>query len=175
MGRHRLLIGSLFVGLAAWAVVLWTQISPPTDLARLKAPVAVRSSAASRRITPAELYATTCASCHQSAGQGRFPVFPPLAGSPWVKGEPDRLAALTLHGLSGPVDVNGVDYAGLMPGFTHLNDREIAEVLNYVRTSWGNNAASLTEADVAAVRTRTGDRRIPWTAAELAADDETNP
>jgi mono/diheme cytochrome c family protein len=167
MGRHRFPIESLFLGLAAWAVVLWMQISPSTDLTRLKARVAERSSAANRRITPAELYATACANCHQVAGQGRFPAFPPLAGSPWVKGDPDRLVALTLHGLSGPIEVNDVDYSGLMPGFTHLDDREIVEVLNYVRTSWGNNAPPLTEADVAAVRTRTGERRIPWTAAEL--------
>jgi mono/diheme cytochrome c family protein len=175
MGRHRVLIGSLSLGLAAWAAVLWMQISPSTELIRSKAPVALRSSAATARITPAELYATSCANCHQDAGQGRFPVFPPLAGSPWVNGAPDRLVAITLHGLSGPLTVNEVDYSGLMPGFTHLDDREMAQVLSYVRSSWGNNAPPLTEADVAAVRTRTGDRRIPWTAAELAPDGETHP
>jgi mono/diheme cytochrome c family protein len=90
-----------------------------------------------------------------------------LAGSPWVNGEPDRLVALTLHGLSGPIAINGVDYAGLMPGFSHLSNREMADVLSHVRSTWGNNAPPLTEADVAEVRTRTAERRFPWTAAEL--------
>ena len=175
--RHpRLLIGGISLGLAAWAVVLWMQMSPSKDLSRLQASVAVRSTTkAATGTSPAALYATACASCHQSAGEGRFPVFPPLAGSPWVNGAPDRLVALTLHGLSGPIDVNAVGYSGLMPGFAHLSDREIAEVLSYVRNSWGNEASRLTEADVSAVRMRTGDRRAPWTAAELRTDSETHP
>ena len=172
MGRPRLLIGGISLGLAAWAAVLWMRISPSTDLTRLQAPVAVRSTTKAAGNSPATLYATACASCHQSAGEGRFPVFPPLAGSPWVNGDPDRLIALTLHGLSGPLDVNAVGYSGLMPGFAHLSDRELAEVLSYARNSWGNKASRLTEADVSAVRMRTGDRRTPWTAAELRTDGE---
>ena len=172
MGHPRLLIGGISLGLAAWATVLWMQISPSTDLTRSQAPGAVRSVATEAGNSPAALYATACASCHQSAGEGRFPVFPPLAGSPWVNGDPDRLVALTLHGISGPIDVNTVGYSGLMPGFPHLSDREIAEVLSYVRNSWGNETSRLTEADVSAVRMRTGDRRTPWTAAELRTDGE---
>ena len=175
MGRHRHLIGSLCLGLGAWGAVLWMHISPSTDLSRFKAPIAVQPAPRREGASSAALYATSCASCHQSAGQGRFPVFPPLAGSPWVNGEPDRLVAITLHGLSGPVEVNGVAYSGLMPGFNHLSDREIAEVLSHVRGSWGNEAPSLTEAEVTAVRARTGDRRVPWTATELSADGEANP
>jgi mono/diheme cytochrome c family protein len=175
MGHPRLLIGGISLGLAAWAAVLWMQISPSTDLTRSQAPVAVRSVAIEAGNSPTALYATACASCHQSAGEGRFPVFPPLAGSPWVNGDPDRLVALTLHGISGPIDVNAVDYSGLMPGFAHLSDRELAEVLSYVRKSWGNEASRLTEADVSAVRMRTGDRRTPWTAAELRTGGEASP
>jgi mono/diheme cytochrome c family protein len=157
MAHHRFLIGSLALGLAAWAVVLCMQIRPSTVLTRSQLPVAMRTAATMDR-SPATLYSTACANCHQREGQGRYPVFPPLAGSPWVNGESDRLIAITLHGLSGPIEVNDVQYAGLMPGFTHLSDREIADVLSHVRRSWGNDAPPIAEADVAAVRARASDQ-----------------
>lgn len=169
------MIFSLVLGLAAWAAMLSMRMSPATDLARLQGagPEGLAVTVSER--SAADLYAAACASCHQNRGEGRFPVFPPLSGSPWVNGDPDRLIALTLRGLSGPIVVNGVEYSGLMPGFAHLSDREVARVLNHVRSAWGNNGGPLREADVAAVRARTADRRVPWTAAELQAAGEVRP
>jgi mono/diheme cytochrome c family protein len=168
MERHR--YWSLALGLIIWGVVLWLHRSPAANLpAELRAAPPARTSMAATIRSPARSYETACASCHQAGGEGRFPVFPPLAGSPWVSGDPDRLVALTLHGLSGPVDVNGVNYSGLMPGFANMSDHEIAEVLSRVRTSWGNDAPPISEAEVAAGRMRMAYRRIPWTATELRA------
>jgi mono/diheme cytochrome c family protein len=153
MAPQRILIVGLSLGLIAWAVVPWTQVSPSAALARAQLPAPERT-ATTMDNSPAALYAWSCANCHQSEGQGRHPVFPPLAGSPWVNGDRDRLIAVTLHGLSGPIEVNDVHYAGLMPGFKHLSDREIADLLTHLRRSWGNDASPVTEADVAAVRAR---------------------
>ncbi|WP_460709697.1 c-type cytochrome [Lysobacter terrae] len=166
MRDHRLAIWSLSLGLAVWAAVLWMRANPVTDLSGLEAIAPARAAAVDAALSPARLYTSSCASCHQEEGEGRFPVFPPLAGSPWANGDRDRLIAITLHGLSGPVEVNGIGYSGLMPGFSHLSDREVADILSHVR-SWSHGAAPITEADVAAVRARTADRRLPWTAKEL--------
>ncbi|ODS90386.1 MAG: hypothetical protein ABS45_16045 [Comamonas sp. SCN 65-56] len=159
----------LALGLAAWAAVLWMRMNPTLDTARLQAPAAGTSVPPAPRRSGSQLYAAECSSCHQNRGEGRFPVFPPLAGSSRANGDPYRLAAITLHGLSGPIEANGVRYSGLMPGLAHLNDEEIATVLNHVRSSWGNAAAPLQAADVAAVRGLTSRRHAPWTAAELDA------
>lgn len=169
MRHYRLMIFALGLGLAAWGVVLWLRINPAADIARLQKPATQQPALRIPGRSAAELYATACAACHRNRGEGRFPVFPPLAGSPWVSGDPGRLVAITLHGLSGPIEVNGVGYSGLMPGSPHLDDGEIAEVLTYVRSSWGNAAAPITSTDVAAVRVQTSDRRSPWTATELDA------
>ena len=170
MPAHRLMIVGLALGLVAWAAVLWMRMNPVTDLARLQAPATASSvAAATPRRSGAELYVSACASCHQNRGEGRFPVFPPLSGSPRVNGDAHHLVAITLHGLAGPIEVNGMRYSGLMPGFAHLDDDEVAAVLGHVRTSWGNAAPPIGAADVAAVRGLTAGRRTPWTAAELDA------
>jgi mono/diheme cytochrome c family protein len=117
-----------------------------------------------------QVYATTCAACHQATGEGTAGVFPPLAGSEWVTGDEGKLARIVLQGVTGPMEVAGETYNGMMPpwGGT-LKDADIAAVLTYVRNSWGNKAAPVTTARVAAIRAATSSRTTPWTAAELAA------
>ena len=104
-----------------------------------------------------------CATCHQETGLGMPNVYPPLAGSPWVKGNEERLIKLTLHGLWGPLEVNGKTYdpAKGVPPMTAfkslLSDKEVAAVLSYVRNSWGNKAPVIAPAKVKAVREATKD------------------
>ena len=80
--------------------------------------------------------------------------FPPLEGSEWVSGSPERRIALTLHGLLGPIEVKGKAYQGLVPmtAFKGLSDREIAAVLTYVRTTFGDGASGITPETVAGIR-----------------------
>ena len=103
-----------------------------------------------------------CITCHQENGLG-LPAaqFPPLAGSEWVTGDPDRLIALTLHGLLGPIDVKGKHYLGLVPmtPFKGLSDDEIASVLTFVRNSFGNKASMVTPEQVNNVRDATKDQK----------------
>jgi mono/diheme cytochrome c family protein len=151
------MISGLAIGLLAWAIVLALRLNPTVNRSVLAAPVeapaatTVRANARSG----AELYARSCANCHGARGEGRHPVFPPLAGSPTVNGDAARLTTLVLHGISGPIEVNGVAYNGLMPAFDHLDDREISLALSHVRRSWGNDADAVTEADVAWIRAAT--------------------
>jgi mono/diheme cytochrome c family protein/glucose/arabinose dehydrogenase len=99
-----------------------------------------------------------CITCHQADGQG-LPAaqFPPIAKSEWVTGSPERLIRLALHGLMGPIEVNGVKYPGQVPmtAFKGLSDQELAGVLTYVRNSFGNQASPITPAQVAEQRTAT--------------------
>ncbi|HEX2100380.1 MAG TPA: cytochrome c [Candidatus Synoicihabitans sp.] len=114
----------------------------------------------------------SCVSCHQPNGQGLPPAFPPLAGSDWVTGSDERVIKILLHGLQGPVDVNGTTYNGLMPAFGpgsayNWNDQKIAEVLTYIRSEWGNAAEPITAERVTEVRAQVGTRAQAWTAADL--------
>jgi cbb3-type cytochrome c oxidase subunit III len=114
------------------------------------------------------IYSTTCAACHQATGEGVEGTYPPLANSEWVNGDEAKVVRIVLHGLTGPVEVAGETYAGMMPPWGGvLKDPDIAAVLTYVRSSWGNKAAPITTAKVAAIRAATTSRAAPWTAAEL--------
>jgi mono/diheme cytochrome c family protein len=118
------------------------------------------------------IYAANCVACHQPNGQGMPGAFPPLAGSEWVTGSVDRPIAIVLHGLQGPITVAGTEYNGVMvAGGTAgaMDDQQIADVLSYVRSSWGNSASAVTVEDVARVRAAHASRTTAWTATELQA------
>jgi nitrite reductase (NO-forming) len=84
------------------------------------------------------VYLGTCSTCHQLEGQGLASVFPPLAGSDYLMADPERSIGIVLKGLSGPIQVNGLPYDNVMPPLANLTDHEIADVLTYVRNSFGN-------------------------------------
>jgi len=90
---------------------------------------------------------------------------PPLAGSPRVLGSPDALVRIVLHGLTGEVDAK--TYPGLMLPQKANDDLWMAEILTYIRNSFGNSAPTITPQQVAAIRAATSDHP-PFTLAELA-------
>jgi mono/diheme cytochrome c family protein/glucose/arabinose dehydrogenase len=113
------------------------------------------------------IYEALCLNCHQAGGQGLSGVYPPLAKSEWVAGDPQVLIKLTIHGLAGPTKVLGKDY-GLVPmPPMGLDDQQLADVLTYVRSAFGNQAPAVKIEDVKSVRESTKGRTAPWTAAEL--------
>ena len=129
-----------------------------------------------------ELYAMTCAACHQPHGGGNAGVSPPLTGSDWVTGPPERLVRIVLHGLYGPIQVNDQEWNLSMPGFGEsgiFDDEKLASVLSYVRRAWGNTGTPIEPALVAKVRKETAGRTLPWRAEELvhvvSKTDETPP
>lgn len=114
-----------------------------------------------------------CATCHQANGQGLPNIFPPLAGSNWLDGNDERLIKITLHGLNGPIKVNGKDFGpdrGTPPmtRFNELlNDEEVAAVLTYVRNSWGNKGEAMKPETVGKVRMANAKRFQFWDSKEL--------
>ena len=93
--------------------------------------------------TPQSLFNDNCSACHQTSGKGVKGAFPALAGDPFVQGDPAPLIATVLAGRAG------------MPSFKDdLNDADLASLLTYVRTSWGNKGKPLTPADITAARAR---------------------
>ena len=98
------------------------------------------------------LFAGTCSTCHQGNGQGMEGVFPPLANSDFIAANPDRVAEVILHGLQGPLTVNGKDYNSIMPPMSQLTDDEVANIATYVLNSWGNPGGSVSKAEAAAIR-----------------------
>lgn len=93
-----------------------------------------------------------CSTCHQRDARGLSSVFPPLAGSDYLMADRDRAVHTVLAGLTGAVTVNGHEYNGVMPPFGNLTDHEIADVLSYVRSNFGNTGEPVTPEEVAAVR-----------------------
>jgi mono/diheme cytochrome c family protein len=109
-----------------------------------------------------------CVTCHQQDGAGVAGTYPPLAGSEFVAGPPEQLAALLLHGLNGPLQVKGATYNGEMPEWgSKLSDEQIAAVLTYIRASFGNSAPPVSADLVKQVREASSSRSRPWTEAEL--------
>ncbi|MGA0901140.1 MAG: c-type cytochrome, partial [Luteolibacter sp.] len=111
-----------------------------------------------------------CGTCHQDDGNG-LPAaqFPPIAGSKWITGSEERLIKLTLHGLMGPIEVKGKVYPGAvpMPAFKMLSDQEIADVLTFVRNSFGNKAPVVKAQLVNKVREATKNRQLFYQVEDL--------
>lgn len=101
----------------------------------------------------AKLYANNCASCHQDNGQGLPGTFPPLAGDPVVTAEdPTKHIEVILNGAQGST-IGGQTYNSPMPAFgSRFSNEEIAAIVNHERTSWGNEAPTVTTDDIAKPR-----------------------
>lgn len=98
-----------------------------------------------------QLYISYCLSCHMDQGQGIEGVYPPLAKSDYLMADKKRSIQQILYGVSGEIKVNGKTYNLEMTGFD-LTDEETADVLNYIRNSWGNKGAVVTPEEVRAAR-----------------------
>ena len=98
-----------------------------------------------------DLYKKNCVACHQSDGGGITNSFPPLAKSDYIAADKERAILQVIKGKSGEMKVNGSVYNGTMPP-QQLNDDEIAAVLTYVYSSFGNTGGPVTAAEVKAVR-----------------------
>jgi ubiquinol-cytochrome c reductase cytochrome b subunit len=101
----------------------------------------------------AAVFSRSCASCHGAAGQGTPGTFPPLAGNAFVTGNPTKVIAVVKNGLSGKIVVSGQTYNQQMPAWKAiLSPQQIADVVTYIRTSWGNKASKVTAAQVKAAK-----------------------
>ncbi|WP_028667238.1 PVC-type heme-binding CxxCH protein [Runella zeae] len=115
-----------------------------------------------------------CVTCHQADGKGLSASgFPPLTGNKWVQGSEERLIKIVLKGLMGPLEINGVKYAGQVPMTPYgglLNDKEVAAVLTYVRNSFGNQAPAVSPEKVKQVRAATESKKDFYTTTKLLSE-----
>lgn len=102
-----------------------------------------------------QVYSTTCIVCHQKDGGGVPRLNPPLIKTSYVLGDKSQLIQIVLKGLNQPIEVEGETYNNVMPPFAHLTDQQIADVLTYVRNSFGNKASAVTVSQVKAERAKT--------------------
>ena len=116
-----------------------------------------------------KIYGGNCANCHQSSGEGAPGSYPPLPGSEYVLGSKERLAAILLKGDSGPITVKGATFGTqVMPAQeTLLTPEKIANLMTYIRGSWGNSAGSVTADEVNAAKTKFTSHAAAFTEAEL--------
>lgn len=120
------------------------------------------------------LYQQICMACHQIHGNGQQYLAPPLAGAEWVLESDQRLIAIVMDGVMGPIEVMGKTYTvpeiqPMMPGLRHnpeLDDEELAAMMTYVRNAWGNGATPVTGAAVGRYRESVA-ARAPYTPEEL--------
>ncbi|WP_017259251.1 PQQ-dependent sugar dehydrogenase [Pedobacter arcticus] len=98
------------------------------------------------------LYNSYCESCHKPDGKGVANVFPPLAGAEQVIGEPKKLIDIVLGGLSGEITVKGNKYDQQMPTFNFLKDEELAKILTYVRSNFGNRSSEISATEISKQR-----------------------
>jgi len=115
------------------------------------------------------LYKTYCSACHAPDGKGaNNGQFPPLANSEWVNGKPERFIQIVLHGLQGPIHVTGKKYNLVMPPHgAAFTDKQIADVITYVRSAFGNKGSAVTVPDVLAQREASKDRTMMWQSTDL--------
>ncbi len=113
------------------------------------------------------LFDSYCSACHQydDGGMGEAP---PLDDSPWVTGPAERLVRILLHGVEGPIDIDGKIYDREMPGFGgSLTDSQIAALATYTRSRFGARNPRVTAREVQRIRAEHAGRNTYWQAGEL--------
>ena len=100
------------------------------------------------------LYMRTCIACHQKDGGGVPRMNPPLIKTSYVLGDKTRLINIVLKGLNERIEIEDEEYSNPMPPQPQLTDEEVADVLTFVRNSFGNKASAVTPAEVKATRAK---------------------
>ena len=127
-----------------------------------------------------QIYAKNCMACHQANGAGSGTDIPPLAGSDWVTiADPSVIIAIAQNGLSGPITVSKKKFgAGTMtPAGESLSSEDMAAVVSYIRSEWGNAAEMVESGDVDAARdmVNASGQSGQWTVDSLKAAGFTIP
>lgn len=129
-----------------------TTPEPATGSAKIMMNTSASAEKAPSVAAGALVYTNYCASCHKADGTGIPGSFPPLKGSSRVRADKKELIRVVLQGLSEPLTVNGIKYEMDMPGFNFLSDQEVADVVKYVRATFGQKKEQVTAAEVARLR-----------------------
>lgn len=133
---------------------LFLCLSLSVAIAQTKKPAAKATPkpvAAATKSSGQLIYEQNCLTCHQANGSGVPNLNPPLRGTDWVLGDKTRLINVLLKGLQGQ-EIEGDMYDNAMPAHDFLNDTQIADVLTYIRSNFGNKADAITADEVKALR-----------------------
>ncbi len=95
-----------------------------------------------------KVYNMACLPCHQADGNGVPGMHPPIRESEWVTGDKERLIRIVWEGMEGEIVVHGETYNSVMAPLNYLEPQQVADVLTYVRNSFGNQASEVTLAEV---------------------------
>ncbi|MCL6275098.1 PQQ-dependent sugar dehydrogenase [Muricauda sp. 2012CJ35-5] len=123
------------------------------ELSHIRTPDRIADNLMRENVSGGEkTYYTYCSACHQNDGGGATGRFPPIANTDWVNGDKERLIKIMLEGMEGSIQVHGETYNGVMPQHSFLSDKDIAEVLTYIRTNFGNKASAISTDEVKSIR-----------------------
>jgi mono/diheme cytochrome c family protein len=100
------------------------------------------------------VYNQYCITCHQADGSGVPSLNPPLSKTSWVLGPKAKLIGVVLKGLNTHEEIDGETYHNVMPPMNFLSDKQVADVLTYVRNSFGNKASAVTVGEVKTERVK---------------------
>jgi len=98
------------------------------------------------------VYTKVCLSCHMEDGGGVPRLNPPLIKTTYVSGDKKKLISIVLNGMTDRIPIDDEYYSNNMASHKDLSDQQIADVLTYIRNSFGNKASIVTIAEVKAVR-----------------------
>ncbi len=117
-----------------------------------KPPEQVKKTEPMQKTHPGKMiYMQFCLACHMENGQGVPGLYPTLVKTEWI-GDKTKMIENVLKGLEGPIIVNGEPFNNVMAKLDYLGDKEIADVLTYIRSNFGNNEDAVTISEVSAVR-----------------------
>ena len=101
-----------------------------------------------------KVYDKVCLSCHMIDGGGVPHLNPPLIKTNYVVGDKKKIIGIVLNGMTDRIPIDDEYYSNNMASHKDLTDQQIADVLTYVRNSFGNKASAVTVAEVKAVKNK---------------------
>jgi cytochrome c553 len=158
------------IALALWGAVILYHNNRAVGIARVERADAAQVQAEDTPLSGAAIFAARCSTCHQPNAVGVSGAIPPLSNSPFAAAKPEVVAQILLHGIDGPIAVDGATFDGHMPSFASvLSDDDLARVANHVRKTWGGARLDMDAAFVARERARFPARGAWAGGAEIAA------
>ena len=142
---------SMVALLLIFSTVLVAQTKKPVPAKAVAGPLAKPSAAKGKVV-----YTTYCLPCHQADGGGTPNMNPPLIKTTYVTGDKTRLIKILLNGFNEEVEIDGATYSNPMPQHNFLSDEDIANVLTFVRSSFGNKVSAVNQGEVKKVRAVNG-------------------
>lgn len=133
------------------ALLLVVSIQASAQINKFKKAV-IPTKLSTSAVAGQKIYLQYCLTCHMIDGNGVPNMNPPLVNTSYVKGDKTKLIKVVLNGLPPNTDIDGQAYTNSMPAQTMLTEQQVADVLTYVRSSFGNKYSPVKVTEVKAVK-----------------------